>query len=329
MAESADRFANIIHTAMDAVISIDADQRIVVFNPAAEKMFGCPMADAIGSAIDLFIPARFRQKHAEHVQSFSAAGATVRSMGALGEIWGVRRTGEEFPIEASISQSIDHNGRCLMTVIMRDATKRRPPPSDDAELLLRDLSHRIKNLFAIVGAFAHMTAKNSPDLISFQQTFSERLKSLAALTQMQLSANASWVRVGELISTQLASFVPVNDRHVRLSGPVVLLAPVATQYVGLALHELATNAIKYGALSQEGARIDVNWRVFGGEQQHLGLVWRESGVGQFTTATRLGFGRTLLETIVPSAVGGRAQLRFRPNGIAWRLRLPSRLFRLE
>ena len=121
--ESEDRFAGIVGTAMDAIIAIDEEQRIVLFNAAAEKMFGCPGEQAFGTTIDRFIPERFRRKHAEHVQGFRRAGITSRLMSSRGVLWGMRTNGEEFPIEASISQT-ESGGKKTFTVIIRDIRER-------------------------------------------------------------------------------------------------------------------------------------------------------------------------------------------------------------
>src|SRR5262249_53099615 len=118
------RLEGIVESAMDAVIAIDDGQRIVVFNAAAEKMFGCSVEDAIGSPIDRFIPERFHAAHRAHIRRFGDTGATTRAMGALGALWGLRADGEEFPIEASISQT-EAGGKKLFTVIIRDVSERK------------------------------------------------------------------------------------------------------------------------------------------------------------------------------------------------------------
>jgi PAS domain S-box-containing protein len=118
------RMAKLIDSAMDAVISVDAEQRVVLFNPAAERMFGCAAVEALGSSLDRFIPTRFRDVHRGHVEKFGQMGVTARRMGALGALSGLRTDGEEFPIEASISHS-EVGGQKLFTVILRDITERR------------------------------------------------------------------------------------------------------------------------------------------------------------------------------------------------------------
>lgn len=121
--ESQARMEGIVNSAMDAIVSIDQEQRIVLFNAAAEKMFGCPAANAIGQSIAMFVPLRFRERHREHVRSFGTTGVTSRSMRSLGALTGIRINGEEFPIEASISQ-LEVAGQRIYTVILRDITER-------------------------------------------------------------------------------------------------------------------------------------------------------------------------------------------------------------
>ncbi len=120
---SESRLNGILQSAMDAIITVDERQNVVLFNEAAEKMFQCPVEEAIGQPIDRFIPPRFREAHREHVQRFGRSGTTNRKMGLLGAITGLRGDGEEFPIEASISQ-ITVAGTKYFTVILRDISER-------------------------------------------------------------------------------------------------------------------------------------------------------------------------------------------------------------
>lgn len=151
--ESQAQMASIIGSAMDAIISIDGEQRIVLFNAAAEKMFLCPASEALGQSINRFIPARFRAAHVDHVDNFGRKNITKRSMGSLGAIFGLRGDGEEFPIEASISHA-EADGRKLYTVIIRDITERKRSEDQLREqaallnqardaILVRDLEDRI------------------------------------------------------------------------------------------------------------------------------------------------------------------------------------------
>ena len=121
--ESQRQLDAIIRSAMDAIITTDENRRILIFNQAAEKMFGCRAQEALGESLERFIPERFREAHAEHVRHFGVTGETARSMRQLGQIRGVRCNGEEFPLEASIS-CVERGGRNLFTAILRDIGER-------------------------------------------------------------------------------------------------------------------------------------------------------------------------------------------------------------
>jgi PAS domain S-box-containing protein len=145
------RLAGIVDSAMDAIITIDDAQRVVLFNAAAEKMFLCPSREAVGQAVERFIPDRFRSAHRDHIGDFSRSGVTNRAMGASLVTSGIRADGEEFPIEASISQ-IETNGQKLYTIILRDITDRRRAEAEREQLIvqLQEAIARIKVLTGLL-----------------------------------------------------------------------------------------------------------------------------------------------------------------------------------
>ena len=124
LARSEGRLRGILDSAMDAIITVDEHQQIVLFNVAAEQVFGCPREQAIGAPLASFIPARFRNAHSEHLKRFRETGASSRRVGHSRIVLGLRRNGEEFPIDASISQTSEH-GQHFYTVILRDVTERK------------------------------------------------------------------------------------------------------------------------------------------------------------------------------------------------------------
>ena len=138
--ENEQRFTGIFHSAMDAIITIDEQQDILLFNPAAEQAFRCTSTQAIGAPLSRFMPARFRAAHAGHVERFGSTGASDRQMGNQRDLFGLRADGEEFPLEASISQTM-LNGKRLYTVMLRDITARKL-----AETALRNSEQRFRGL---------------------------------------------------------------------------------------------------------------------------------------------------------------------------------------
>jgi PAS domain S-box-containing protein len=149
--DSQAQLAGIVDSAMDAIITADSEQRILLFNRAAEKMFRCTASEALGQSLDRFIPERFRSSHSSHIRSFDQAGATTRGMAGVRAVYGLRADGEEFPLEASISQA-EVGGQKLYTVIMRDITEREHAEEslkelarilDLAPVLILDLNSRI------------------------------------------------------------------------------------------------------------------------------------------------------------------------------------------
>ena len=142
--ESQARLGAVVDSAMDAILTVDAEQRIVLFNRAAESMFGCQREDALGSSLDRFLPGRFRAAHRAHIEQFGRTGVTNRRMGDVTTLWALRADGEEFPIEASISQT-QVAGTKSFTVILRDITRRKQYEDQlkRQQAELRELSARV------------------------------------------------------------------------------------------------------------------------------------------------------------------------------------------
>ena len=144
MREAAARLNGIIQSAMDGIITVDEHQDIVIFNPAAEAMFGCTAADVLGTPLEQFIPSRFRERHHADVGHFGETGVTTRRMAGRSDVTGLRANGEEFPLEASISQTVV-GGKKLYTVILRDISDRK-----QVENTLRDVADRYQRLVELV-----------------------------------------------------------------------------------------------------------------------------------------------------------------------------------
>ncbi len=189
--DSEARLAGVINSAMDAVISVDGDQKIILFNAAAEKMFRCSAREALGESLGRFIPERFRTIHESHIRKFANTGLTSRSMGGLKPLSALRSDGEEFPIEASISQTTV-KGQKILTVILRDITDRKRAEEELRQSFERerraheDAEHEREHLAFLAKASA---------LISESFDYRERLKQVAQIAVPQI---ADWCAVDVL-----------------------------------------------------------------------------------------------------------------------------------
>ncbi len=314
------RLASVTETAMDAVISIDASQRIVLFNSAAERMFGCQGDAAIGRPVSDFIPQRFRAAHEGHVSAFAETGVSTRAMGRLGDLTALRHDGAEFPIEASISQA-HVEGDQLFTVILRDISDRKLA-AETQRLLIGELDHRVKNTLAQVQAMASQTLKTQPDPAAFVASFSGRIRSLAGAHTLLTRSGWKGADLRELIMEQLALPSTDADQRVCLRGPTVFLEPRCAVQLGLVLHELGTNARKHGALSCNHGALNVGWTTEArATERSIRIAWRESGGPAVHAPEREGFGVRLISSSLVS-LRGQVKLDFRTEGVRCEIELP-------
>ncbi len=322
--ESRAQLASVIESAMDAVIAADAQQLIVVFNAAAEAMFHYPASEVIGKPLDMLIPRRFREAHAGHVRHFAATGVTSRAMGRLGTLSALRAGGEEFPIEASISQA-EANRRQLFTVILRDITERRQA-EERQRLLTAELDHRVKNVLANVSAVARMSSRNAQSVADFTEALEGRLQAMTAAHIMLQHGQWEGASLPDLIGEVLAPF-RTHSGNVRMQGEPLAVTATATQALALVLQELATNAVKYGALSVPDGKVSVAWwRVdAAAKPEQVRLVWRESGGPPAALPPVKGFGLSLLQDMAALELGASVDCAFLPEGLEYTLEGPVAL----
>lgn len=183
--------------------------------------------------------------------------------------------------------------------------------------LLKEVNHRCKNLLGVVQAIARQTAVENPD--EFIPHFSERVRTLAATHDLLFRHGWQGVDVSDLIHVQLAHFGDLLDTRINLDGPSVRLSNTAAQTVGIIIHELATNAAKYGALSNDRGRVDIRW----GANGEFTMGWSERDGPRVDEPARRGFGSTVVKTMAESSLDGAVDLDFARTGLRWRLVCPS------
>jgi PAS domain S-box-containing protein len=321
LAEGRSRLASVVESAMDAIITIDADHNVVLFNAAAEAMFGCPAAEAMGRPLEQFIPQRFRQAHVRHVRGFAETGVTSRAMQQPGTLNGLKRNGEEFPIEASISQATV-DGSKLFTVILRDITLRKHA-EEHQSLLLGELAHRVKNTLAVVQSLAVQTRRFAT-AEQFHDTFTGRLSALANAHDLLTRSEWEGASLADVVRFGLEPYAGGGIvTRFAIAGPDIWLAPNEAVTLSLAFHELATNAARYGALSNGCGRIDVRWALEPeGQPAAVTICWREHGGPEICPPSRRGFGSRLLERAITHELGGQTEMTFTPSGAGCTFRIP-------
>jgi PAS domain S-box-containing protein len=277
-------------------------------------MFGIKVEDALNRPITNLIPEEFRAGHRQHIELFRATGVTGRRMGALGAISGLRSNGETFRIEASISQA-NVDGRWLATVILRDITERLA--NEEARLLLsREVDHRAKNALAVVQAIVKLT--KAPTTEAYVDALTGRIDSLARAHSLLAKGNWKGSDLAHVVAEETSGFQHVGQ--VRYDGPDVTLAAKSVQPLSLLIHELATNAVKHGALSSDGGTVSISWKV--ASDRSLLLRWSELGGPQVVAPQRLGFGSSLIETL-SSQLRARSASNWLASGLEFQILLPS------
>jgi PAS domain S-box-containing protein len=201
--------------------------------------------------------------------------------------------------------------------VVEDISERKRA-EEQIQLLMREVNHRAKNILSIVQAIGRQTAAGSPE--QFMERFTERIQALAANQDLLISNKWQGVNVEELLYTQLAYFADLIGSRITGLGPQLRLNAAAAQAIGLALHELATNAGKYGALSTAAGRIDIGWGVDNGI---FAMSWIERNGPPVPPPVRRGFGTTVMDSMAKRAVDGEVRLDYAPTGLAWHLTCPA------
>ena len=204
-----------------------------------------------------------------------------------------------------------------------DITERKEA-EEHIHFLLRETSHRSKNLLSVIQAITAQTARSASTMSDFEGRLRQRLHGLAVSHDLLVTQDWKSVSLAVLVRQQFAPFADPDGRLI-LEGPELSVTPGAAENIGLALNELATNAIKYGALSVPTGNISVTWTLNGdGGERRLQLRWRERGGPPVTPPSNQGFGHVVIQNVVPQSLDGTVETDFAPDGFRWFLEIPSR-----
>jgi PAS domain S-box-containing protein len=210
-----------------------------------------------------------------------------------------------------------------MVSIVTDVTDRKAA-EDHIQFLMHEISHRSKNLLMVIQSIARRTARSAGSMEEFERRFERRLQGLAASHDVLVSKNWQGAPLADLVRRQLAPFAEIQGSRIELEGPEIVVTAEAAQALGLAIHELATNAIKYGALSVPAGKISVSWALQGdaGASRPLLLNWAEQGGPPVSPPQRKGFGHVVIGEMVERSLHGKVAMEFAVAGLHWSVSIP-------
>jgi two-component system CheB/CheR fusion protein len=309
--------AAIVESSDDAIVSKRLDGTITSWNPAAERLFGYTAEEVIGRPISILaapdredeMPANLdRIRRGEKVERYE----TVRR----------RKDGSLVDISLTVSPIRDATGRIVgASKIARDITARKQA-EERQRFLTAELSHRVKNLFAVVQILAERSASKAISAAECIEAFRGRLQALSAAHNALIAGHWNWASLTSLVRTTLAPYLGEGDR-IRLDVQDLRLKPDFALTLALGLNELATNAAKHGALAGPSGRITLTARIEPGEDGHeFSLIWQEDGGPAVEAPAVAGFGTSMLSQAIEYQHEGKVELDWRKEGLICRLTLP-------
>jgi two-component system, chemotaxis family, CheB/CheR fusion protein len=305
--QAARRLAAVVEFSDDAILTKDLDGVITSWNRGAERLFGYSAEETIGKLITILIP------HDRHDEEREILARVRRGEHVHYETIRCRKDGSLLDISLTVSPLKDAEGKIIgASKIARDITERRRA-QERQKLLVNEFQHRIKNTLATVQAIATQTFRNSPGECD---VFVARLHALAGAHDLLTSDNRHQAALVDLVGRALNPFQDKHRERFVIDGPdgIFLDAQKASLLI-MVLHELATNAAKYGALSNETGHVRVAWEIPGGDPpKRFRLCWKESGGPPVSPPTQKGFGSLLIERALQNHLG-QARLDFDPQGL--------------
>lgn len=319
-AESA-HLAALVASSGDAIISMTLDGTISTWNPAAEALFGYTAEEMIGKPKALLVPpdklADYRSQQRRVSSGESLRSETIR----------MHKNGTPITVSVDAAPIRRPDGFIIGTSsILHDITQ-RIASEEHQMFLMREIAHRSKNQLAIIQAIASQTARASGTKQEFLDRFKARLQGLSASHDLLLRQDWKGAPLAELVSRQIEAFVGDRSVAVSVNGPPAMLTAAAAEAIGLAMHELATNSAKYGALSVPQGKVDVAWHRIevetpDGNESRWELTWQERDGPRVEVPTSTGFGTQVVKRMAAMSVGGTAELDYHEAGLHWRLVFP-------
>ena len=312
------RFARYETALRGSQVVVYTQDRNLRFTSASDKMLGRTIDDLLGRTDEEILPAESAASIVALKREVLSGGQPARAEIAVESPQGLRWH------NLHVEPLRNDNGEIVgVTCAAVDVTERKEGEAH-LRLLLRELTHRSKNLLAVIQAMARQTARHAGSVEGFLSQFSARLQAMASSHDLLVREGWHGVSVGELVRSQLAKHLDGSGKgRVTIDGPAVVLKPEAAQNLGLALHELSVNAERFGSLSVPGGQLAVTWMVPDeSARAALALEWRESAGPKVKPRRKQGFGSMVIERNLSRALDAEVALSFDPDGLRCRIVIP-------
>jgi PAS domain S-box-containing protein len=311
---STQQIAAIVESSDDAILSKDLNGVITSWNRGAEQIFGYSSDEVIGKPVTILIPSE-RQDEEPAILERVRRGERIEHY----ETVRLRKDGGRVDISLTVSPIKNAEGKTIgASKIARDITERKSSETQIA-MLAREAEHRAKNVLATVQATVRLTQSDTPE--GLKSAIEGRIQALANVHRLFVQSRWTGAELNGLVAEELSPYCQNGDTRVRIDGPNLLLEPTTAQTIAVTLHELATNAAKYGALSVPTGHLHVEWsRATDGR---LALRWTETGGPPVKPPTRRGFGTRVMESMIRDQLKGEMRFEWRMEGLECEIALPG------
>jgi PAS domain S-box-containing protein len=298
----------ILETAPAGMLAVDANGIITLVNASVERLFGYGREELLGRSVEVLVPARLRPEHAQ-LRSAYMVLPTSRAMGAGRDLFGLQKGGAEVPVEIGLNPVVRENKTGALATIV-DISERKAAEKKQ-QILVHEVQHRAKNLLASIQIIAARTLTDDRPLSESREDFLSKVQALARTQDLFFSSGKA--TLDGIVRGEMAGFLG----QVSIDGVDVSLTPAAAQNFTLIIHELATNGLKYGALSGASGKVSIRWR---SETGQLIFNWIEQDGPEMLVPTRQGFGHVILNDL-PKGFGATVVSEYAVGGFRYGLRV--------
>ena len=304
------RLAAIVESSQDAIVGNDLHGTVVSWNAGAERLFGIQAADVVGRPLPELVKDGLPWDWADMLDMLERGERL-----SVVECAGTAKTGEPIEVAVTVSPVRESDGQVTGVSLVARDIRARKAAEEKAALLLGELDHRVKNILSIVSAVVSQTLKTSLSPEHFVIEVEGRIRAIAAAHSLLTTAGEGTVSMHAILETELAPY-DQDSGNVSIEGPDLALTPKAGLALAMAVHELASNAAKYGALSTAAGQLAIEWRAEkGGDTPFMTLSWSETGGPVVAPPTRRGFGTTMIERALAHELDAEVRRDFAPTGL--------------